>query len=183
MKVEVVGKNGFTPTPAIQEYAFKKIQKVEQFFGSNVITEARVVCKVYNDHQKVEVTIPTKNLLLRAEVCEPTIYAAIDKAVDKLISQTCRHRDKVKNKLDKDGAKDVFVNPDLDIESLEKEVLANQLVRNKQVDLKPMDIDDAIEQMELLGHDFFVFLDKSTKQVCVVYAREDGDYAVIQTKQ
>ncbi len=183
MKVEVVGKNGFATTQAIDEYAFKKIQKVEQFFGPGVITEARVVCKVYSDYQKVEITIPTKNLLLRAEVCDSDLYSAIDKAVDKLLTQIRKHRDKVKNKLEKEGTKEVFATQDLDLESLEKEVLANQLVRNKQVDLKPMGFDEAISQMELLGHDFFVFLDKNTMQVCVAYIREDGDYAIIQTKQ
>lgn len=182
MKVEVVGKNGFATTQAIDEYAFKKIQKVEQFFGPNVIQEARIVCKVYNDHQKVEITIPTKSLILRAEVCDQDMYAAIDKAIDKLIAQVRKHRDKVKNKLEKEGTKEVFSDPALDIDSLEKEVLASQLVRNKQVELKPMDVEEALEQMELLGHDFFIFLDKATNQVSVAYIREDGDYAVIATK-
>lgn len=182
MKVEVVGKNGFATTQAINEYAFKKIQKVEQFFGPDVIQEARIVCKVYNDHQKVEITIPAKSLILRAEVCDEDMYSAIDRAVDKLIAQVRKHRDKVKNKLEKEGAKEVFSNNDLDIDSLEKEVLASQLVRNKQVELKPMDVEEALEQMELLGHDFYIFLDKATNQVSVAYLREDGDYAVIATK-
>lgn len=182
MKVEVVGKNGFATTQAIDEYAFKKIQKVEQFFGPEEVQEARIVCKVYNDHHKVEVTIPTKNVILRAEVCEVDMYAAIDKAIDKLNAQVRKYRDRVKSKLEKEGTKEAFANPDLDLVSLEKEVLASQLVRNKQVELKPMSVDDALEQMELLGHDFFIFLNNESKRVCVVYVREDGDYAVIETK-
>lgn len=181
MKVEIVGKNGFIPTKAIEEYAVAKLSKVEQFFGEDVIQEARIVCKVYSDHHKVEVTIPTKNLLLRAEVCDDDMYAAIDRVLDKLLSQVRKHKEKVKNKFEKEGIKEVFNNGDLDIDTLEKQVLASQLVKNKQVELIPMDAEEAISRMELLGHNFFVFLDKNSQKVSVVYLRDDGDYAVIET--
>ena len=180
MKVEVVGKNGFRLTEAIEGYVVNKLQKIEQFFANGVIENARVVCKVYNDHHKVEITIPTKNLILRSEVCDDDMYAAIDKSIDKLISQVRRHKDKVKGKLEKEGIKQVFKN-DVDLDLLEKEVMASQLVKNKKIDLRPMTVEEAIDQMELLGHSFFIFLNSSTQKVCVTYLRDDGNYAVIET--
>lgn len=180
MKVEVLGKNGFVVTKSIEGYATEKLQKIEQFFANDIIEEARVVCKSYSDHKKVEITIPTKNLILRSEVNDEDMYAAIDKSVDKLLQQVRKYKNKVNNKFEKEGIKEVF-NTDVDIESLEKEVLAKQLVKNKKVELKPMDIEEALTQMELLGHDFFIFINKETNRVCVSYIREDGDYAIIET--
>lgn len=182
MKVELIGKNGFVATEAIKQYAEVRLQKIDQFIGENIISEARVVCKVYSDHHKVEVTIPTKNLILRAEVNDDDMYAAIDKAVDKLLTQIRRNKDKVKNKFEKEGIKGSFTNSQqFDMESLEKEVIASQLVKNKSIDLKPMTVDEAMTQMELLGHSFFIFLNKADEKVSVIYLREDGDYAIIET--
>ncbi|MFP4177809.1 MAG: ribosome hibernation-promoting factor, HPF/YfiA family [Acholeplasmataceae bacterium] len=181
MKYEVLGKNGFVPTQAIKDYAEKRLNKVVSFFGPDVIHEVRVVCKVYRDHHNVEVTIPAKSTVLRAEVSDVDMYAAIDRANDKLVSQIRRHKDKLKNNLEKEGIKQAF-SQEFDAESLEKEVLATQLVKNKQVELKPMTSEEAISAMELSGHDFYVFLDKDTKRTHVVYRRQDGDYAVIETK-
>lgn len=180
MKVEVVGKNGFEVTNSIQNYANEKLQKIDQFISGDV-EEARVVCKVYKDHHKVEITIPTKNLILRSEVNDVDMYAAIDKSVDKLMQQVRKFKTRSKSKIGKEGIKESYQANDVDLESLEKEVLAKQLVKNKSVELKPMTTEEALEQMDLLGHSFFVFLNKDTQKVCVCYLREDGDYAIIET--
>jgi putative sigma-54 modulation protein len=108
------------------------------------------------------------------------MYAAIDKANDKLVAQIRRHKDKLKNNLEKEGIKQAY-STEFDAESLEKEVLASQLVKNKKVELKPMTSEEAIAAMELLGHSFYVYLDVKTEKTSVVYLREDGDYAVIET--
>ncbi|MBE0700802.1 MAG: ribosome-associated translation inhibitor RaiA [Acholeplasmataceae bacterium] len=181
MKFEVLGKNGFIPTDAIKAYAEKRFNKVVSFFGPEVVSEVRVVCKVYKDHHKIEVTIPAKSTVLRAEVSDPDMYAAIDKANDKLVAQIRKHKDKLKTNLEKEGIKQAY-SQEFDAESLEKEVLAAQLVKNKKVDLKPMTTQEAIAAMELSGHDFYVFLDKETQKTNVVYLRDDGDYAVIETQ-
>ena len=181
MKVEVVGKNGFVPSEANKEFALKKLSKLQNYFTEEL--NARVVCKVYPKFHKVEVTIPTKNALLRAEVADEDLYAAIDKTIEKLISQIRKYKTRVKEKMDKDGIKDVFYDANLDLEALDKEMKAAQLVRNKEVELKPMTLEEAMAGMELSGHDFFVYLDKETGRVNVLYLREDGDYAVIETKQ
>jgi len=181
MKFEIVGKNGFQPTQAIKDYAEKRFKKVISFFGPDIITEVRVVCKVYKDHHKIEVTIPARNTILRAEVSDVDMYAAIDRANDKLVAQIRKHKDKLKTNLEKEGIKQAYSH-EFDAESLEKEVLASQLVKNKKIELKPMTSEEAISAMELLGHDFYVYLDVSTNKTSVVYLREDGDYAIIETQ-
>lgn len=181
MKFEVVGKNGFAPTDAIKAYAEKRLNKVVSFFGPDVILEVRVVCKVYKDHQKIEVTIPAKGTVLRAEVSDEDMYRAIDKVSDKLVAQIRRHKDKLKNNLEKEGVKQVY-SREFDVESLEKDILASQLVKSKKVELKPMTPEEAVTAMELSGHDFYVYLDKETSRTNVVYRRDDGDYAIIETQ-
>jgi putative sigma-54 modulation protein len=181
MKFEVLGKNGFTPTDAIKAYAEKRFNKVVSFFGPDVVQEVRVVCKVYKDHHKIEVTIPAKGNVLRAEVSDPDMYAAIDKANDKLVAQIRRHKDKLKNNLEKEGIKQAY-SQEFDAESLEKEIIASQLVKNKKVELKPMSAQEAIAAMELSGHDFYIYLDQDTARTNVVYRRDDGDYAIIETQ-
>ncbi len=173
MKIEVLGKNGFIPSEPNKEYAIKKLKKLEGLLPDYDSITARVVCKVYKAYHKVEVTIPSKNIMLRAEVQDTDIYAAIDGAIDKLMSQVRKYNDKVKDKLGKQGIRNVEA-PE---ESTQKPV------RSKQVDLEPMTYEEALDQMELLGHDFFVYLDKETRKVNVIYLRDDGDYAVIETEQ
>ncbi len=96
MKFEVLGKNGFNPTNAIKAYAQKRFEKVVSFFGPEVVDEIRVVCKVYKDHHKVEVNVFSGKTIVRAEVSDEDMYAAIDKANDKLVSQIRKHKDKLK---------------------------------------------------------------------------------------
>lgn len=181
MNFEVLGKGGFNPSQPIIDYAQKRMSKVIKLLGEENITGVRILCKVYKDHHKVEITVFAKELVLRAETPEFDIYAAIDKSIDRLVRQIHRHRERLQNHLDKTKFGE-FDNHDLDVESLEKEVLASQLVKNKKIDLRPMTAEDAIQAMELTDHDFYIFLDKETGRTNVVYRREEGDYAVIETR-
>ena len=181
MKIEVIGKNGFTPSPANREYAEKKLKKLNDFFGEESNLKALVVCKVYKQMHKVEITIPAKNLIMRAECSEQDLYAAIDKSVDKLLQQVRKYKTRVKSKLDKEGIKHQ-IPAELDVENLEHEITAEQIVKTKQIELEPMTMEEAISQMELLGHDFFVYLDKQTHKTNIIYLRRDGNYANIETK-
>ncbi|QWB95681.1 ribosome-associated translation inhibitor RaiA [Mycoplasmatota bacterium] len=180
MLFEVLGKNGFVPTQAIRDYAEKKLSKVVSFFGPDVVKEVRVVCKVYKDHHKVEVNVLSNRTHLRAEVMDFDMYAAIDKVNDKLIAQMRRHKDKLKRHLEKEGIKQVY-SKEFDAEELEKDILAAQLVKNKKISLMPLSSEEAIAEMELSGHDFYVYIDSKTQKTNVVYRREDGDYAIIET--
>ncbi len=181
MLFEVLGKNGFVPTQAIKNYAEKRLSKVVSFFGPNVVSEIRVVCKVYKDHHKIEVNVFSKGTHLRAEVSDPDMYAAIDKANEKLISQIRKHKDKLKHHLEKQGLKEAY-STDFDAEELEKDILASQLVKNKQITLTPLSSEEAVAAMELSGHNFYVYIDKDSGKTHVVYRREDGDYAIIETQ-
>lgn len=171
MRIEVLGKNGFTPSEANKEYAIKKLSKLEHLLDDYENLNARVVCKVYKSYHKVEVTIPAKNIILRAEVMEEDLYAAIDGAIDKLVKQVRRFNDKTKDNLGKPGIRQVH-----------PEEKTQNIVRGKHVDLEPMTKEEALDQMELLGHDFFVYLDKETRKTNIIYLRDDGDYAIIETE-
>ena len=170
MKIEVVGKNGFTPSEANKEYAEKKLAKLQNYLSDYDNISARVVCKVYKDFHKVEVTIPSKNIILRAEVSANDIYSALDLAIDKLVKQIRRYNDKIKDKMGRDGIKNSLVSEE-----------DERVVRKKEFNLQPMSVEEAIDQMEALGHDFFIYLDKSTRKTNVIYLRADGGYAVIET--
>ena len=173
MKVEIVGKNGFAPSEANKEYIQKKLAKLDGLVADSDNLTARVVCKVYKQYHKVEVTIPAKNIILRAEVEQPDVYAAVDGAVDKLVNQVKKYNDRIKDKLGRKGIR---------TEAMSEEAVEPQkVVRGKNVDLEPMTREEAIDQMELLGHDFFIYLDKETRKTNVIYVRNDGDYAVIET--
>ena len=171
MKVEIVGKNGFIPSDSNKDYAIKKLGKLEDLLRDYDNVTARVVCKVYKAFHKVEVTIPAKNIILRAEVTDADVYAAIDGVVDKLVKQLRRYNDKTKSKMGKQGIRIVDTTNDHD----------DKFERIKFIDLEPMTSDEALDQMELLGHDFFIYLDKETKKTNVIYLRADGNYAIIET--
>ena len=180
MLFEITGKNGFETTPSIQAYVEKKLSKVEKFLNQD-IQVIRVVMKVYPNYHKVEVTLHSKNVTLRAETKDKDMYAAIDLVSDKMIEQIKKY----KTKQDRKQKKHIQPNPSeaTPIDALEKDVLASQLVKNKKIELKPMSVEDAIEHMERLDHNFFVFLDDKSKQANVVYKRDDGDFAVIETEK
>lgn len=179
MRVQVRGKNGFVVTDAISGYAEGKLDKVERYFKEDL--EAFVVCKIYKDHHKVEVTIPTKYYTMRAEVGDDDMYAAIDLAIDKLESQIRKHKSKITRSLQKkEGVGDLFTD-ELDLDALEKE-LVSAPIRKKQIVLEKMTTEEAITAIEVLGHDFFIFKDEETDKTCVLYARNDGRYGVIETE-
>jgi len=179
MIVEVRGKNGFKVTDAIENYAKDKLEKVERYFKEEL--DAFVVCKTYRDHHKVEVTIPTKYYTMRAEVGEEDMYAAIDLAIDKLESQIRKNKTKITRSLQKkEGVAEIF-NEDIDLEALERE-LVRKPVRRKSINLEKMTEDEAITALEMLGHDFYIYQDTDTGTTNVVYLRNDGGYAIIETE-
>lgn len=181
MKIEIIGKNGFQPTDAIKKYAESKLNKVINLFGEDSISKVRVVTKVYPSFHKVEITIYSNEQLVRTEVSDADMYAAIDLSIDKLVAQIRKHREKVRSHLEKQGVKNVF-SREFDAESLEKEMKAVTLVKNKKIELVPMTKEEAIIEMELSGHDFFVYLDSETGKTNIIYLRQDGNYANIETK-
>lgn len=174
-------------TPAIREYVEKKVLKLERYFTEGANATANVNLKVYNDRQtKVEITIPMKNLTLRAEERHEDMYAAIDLIVDKLERQIRKYKTKVNRKFrEKEGVAAFLQSVGKEKNNNEEEALNDdfefQIVRTKQFDLKPMDQEEAILQMNMLGHNFFIFTDSESEDTHIVYKRKDGKYGLIET--
>lgn len=168
-------------TKAIRDYAEKKVSKLERFFDDVPEATAYVNLKVYPDKTaKAEVTIPLSFLVLRAEETTPDLYASIDLVVDKLERQVRKYKTKIHRKSRErgfDGLATKFVAEDVKPES-ETEL---EIVRSKRVNLKPMDSEEAVLQMNMLGHDFFIFTDAETDEINIVYRRKDGRYGLIET--
>ncbi|MEZ7170443.1 ribosome hibernation-promoting factor, HPF/YfiA family [Sporosarcina sp. OR05] len=173
-------------TPAIREYVEKKVQKLERYFTEGANATAHVNLKVYNDRQtKVEITIPMKNLTLRAEERHDDMYAAIDLIVDKLERQIRKYKTRVNRKFREREGVAAFLQSVEKEKNVQEEAAHDeaefQVVRTKQFDLKPMDQEEAILQMNMLGHSFFIFTDAESDGTQIVYKRRDGKYGLIET--
>ncbi|PLT32613.1 ribosome hibernation-promoting factor, HPF/YfiA family [Bacillus sp. V5-8f] len=185
MNYNVRGEN-IEVTPAIREYVERKIGKLERYFSNTENVNAHVNLKVNNNTtSKVEVTIPMTNLVLRAEEANADMYAAIDLIVDKLERQIRKHKTKVNRKFRTTGntaAMFSTVEETGTVAVEDEEDSELELVRSKSFELKPMDSEEAILQMNMLGHNFFVYTNAETNETNVVYRRKDGRYGLIETK-
>ena len=180
MRIQIRGANRFVVTDAIKNYIEEKVCSLQRFLPTNQDLEARVYIKIYDVIQKVEVTIPGNQFILRAEEESDNLYAAIDLVVDKLERQIRRHKTKANKKIrEREGISNYFINMDDTPEVYNKHDEIPYKIKN--VHLKPMDVEEAIMQLELLSHDFYVYRDMAVDTVCVVYRRKDGKYAVIET--
>ena len=181
-------------TPAIRDYVESKVGKIEKYFDEVPEANAHVNLKVYSDRQgKAEVTIPLPNIVLRAEETSPDLYGSIDLVSDKLERQMRKYKTKVNRKFRRQTAElPDAISPDLVEETSELDEELNggtdeesdiRIVRTKRFDLKPMNAEEAVLQMDMLGHSFFVYLDGETESTNIVYKRDDGDYGLIETDE
>ena len=176
MKFTLRGKN-IEITEAIEEKVSEKLSKLDKYFIVSENVEAKVLVRTYPYGQKIEVTIPTEYVLLRAEVVDQDLYNAIDLVIDKLEGQIRKYKTRLNSK-----SKDNKLAFNLaSIEPLEEEE-EDVLVKTKTITPKPMDMEEAIMQMELIGHSFFVYRDTETDAISIVYRRNDGDYGLIETE-
>ena len=176
MKITLRGKN-IEITEAIEEKVSEKLSKLDKDFIVSENVEAKVLVRTYPYGQKIEVTIPTEYVLLRAEVVDQDLYNAIDLVIDKLEGQIRKYKTRLNRK-----SKDNKLAFNLaSIEPLEDEE-EDVLVKTKTITPKPMDMEEAIMQMELIGHSFFVYRDTETDAISIVYRRNDGDYGLIETE-
>ena len=171
MRYTITGRN-IEITDGLKKAVEEKLQKLEKYFTAE--TEARITLSVQKEAHKIEVTIPTKQGLIRAEEVSQDMYVSIDKVQDII--------EKFKNKLiDKKQAAmsftDFFINDEAAYGDDEDEI---KIVKTKRFSIKPMDPEEACLQMELLGHDFYVFRNAISDEVCVVYKRKDGKYGIIE---
>lgn len=165
-------------TDAINEYVETKLSKLNKYFKEEDIL-ANILLRVRGNSQIIEVTIPTDKFILRGEEEDKDLYAAIDLVTDKLERQIRKNKTRLKkqNSIDNKYKEFNFEYIIPEEETPEDE----QIVKRKNIEMKPMDEEEAILQMNLLGHEFFVYKDINTNKVCVIYKRKDGHYGLIET--
>ena len=166
--------NKIDVTEAIDNYIKSKLSRLDKYLDDNDEVEAKAIISARGKDQKVEVTIWSGKYNIRAEETSEDLYAAIDLVIDKLERQFKKYRGKLSSKKNK-------VNMDATIDAYFEVPEPNEtIVRRKEVFLKPIDEEEAITQMDLLGHTFFVFKNVDTEKINVVYKRNDGDYGIIE---
>ena len=164
-------------TDAIRDYVEDKLGRLDKYFKDSNIN-ANVLLKVKGNRQIIEVTVPTDKYILRSEEEHNDLYAAIDLVVDKLEGQIRKNKTKLKKQNIDNKYKDFNFDYELDDDEENNDVI----VKYKEIEMKPMDSEEAILEMELLGHSFFVYKDVDTGNVNVLYKRKDGNYGLIETK-
>ena len=165
-------------TESIKSYIEEKIGKLDKYFENPEELTATVVVRVRGKEQIVEVTVPSKKVILRAEESNEDLYASIDLVSDKLQRQIRKNKTKNRSKKSKVNYESFIV----DFEVEKEEENENLIVKRKELDTKPMSEEEAVLQMELVGHPFFIFKNATTDNISVVYKRKDGNYGIIDTK-
>ena len=163
-------------TSAIKDYVKEKLAKLDKYFEEPNKIDASVLLKVRNGNQIIEVTIPTNKYTLRAEEKNADMYAAIDLVVDVLERQIRKNKTRL-NRVKSDDTVFAYFEEEEEIE-----IPQNEIVKRKTIESKPMGEEEAILQMELLNHDFFVFKNVDEECTSVLYKRKDGNYGIINTK-
>lgn len=161
-------------TAAIKNYIMEKIGKLDKYFQTPDEIKANVLVRIRGKEQIVEVTIPIKKLVLRCEERDEDLYKAIDLASDKLERQLRKNKTKMM-KQKKDVTKAIRFE---EMEPIEEK---EEIVKRKKIEMKPMSEEEAMMQMDLIDHDFFVYKDVETKTVNVIYKRKDGTFGIIET--
>ncbi len=178
MKTTITAKN-MVVTPGITERIMKKTAKMERYLRPETELTVRLNKNKYG-RRTVELTAPMDGIIIRAEAAtEDNLYLAIDQALAKLEKQIHRHRDKLEKRLRSDAFREV------QLEYIEETEFAapeepRKVVKNKSFPVRPMSVEDAILQMELLGHAFFVFVNQETDRTNILYLRKDGDLGLLE---
>ena len=164
-------------TDSMHAYIEEKLGKLEKYLKNSEEIRANVIVKVKNHEQRVEITIPLKTYIVRAEETKDDFYAAVDKALDTLERQIRKNKTRMMSK-------QVKTSFDFDINEIEQEIEKEEkkIVKRKTVEVKPMNEEEAILQMELLGHEFYMYKDSESGKSAVVYKRKDGNYGVIESE-
>jgi len=178
MKLQIIAKNNVEVSETLEAYVEKRIGKLDRYLPT--ISEGKVEIsregtKLPEQRFTVQVTLDSKGVLIRAQEKSKDIRTAIDKVVNVLSKRIERYKGKLYDK----GRGISFARQGAAIEAEEIEA-AKRVVKSKHFIVKPMPIDEAISQMELLGHDFFLFIDADTERINLLYRRDDGNYGLIE---
>lgn len=186
MNIHVHGDN-LGVTPALHDFVDRKIGRLEKYFDTPPEREISVTMSVEGNMHRVEVMLQMHGVLFRAEEQSNDMYASIDLVVDKLEQQIAKYRTKLNQRFREKGLRTriknsmrsgSFQSPRNSLS--EEDDFVEQVVRVKRFPIKPMDIEEAMMQMELLGHDFYVFTNADTEEVNVIYRRKNGNYGLIE---
>ena len=177
IKYSIRGEN-LEVTEAIRDYVVSKLEKIEKYFQAEQELDARVNLKVYREKTaKVEVTIPLGSITLRAEDVSQDMYGSIDLVTDKIERQIRKYKTKLEKRFREGSIRTEMMTPPAKPVEEDEAVV----IKTKRFVVKPMDVQEAIMQMNLLNHDFFVYRDDKTEDVNVVYKRKDGKYGLIES--
>lgn len=174
MRIDIRGDK-IKITEGMKNQIEEKIGHLDSYFKEPESLKAYVVVRVKNNEDIIEVTVPTPKFTLRSETSDKDFYAALNTSIDKLERQIRKNKTKLKKKF-----KDTLKYEMIDME-IEEEQVSN-ITKRKELTLHLMDEEEAVLQMELLGHDFYIFKNSDTDNVSVVYKRKDGEYGIINTK-
>ncbi len=172
MKYDISGKN-IDLTEGLKQAIYDKLGRLEKFFNED--TKAQVTLSVEKERQKIEVTIPMKGHIIRAEQTSDDMYVSIDMVAETIDRQVVRYKKKL---IDQSQDAAYFQDRFIEEEDVEEDEI--QIIRSKRFGVKPMYPEDACVQMELLGHNFFVFRNAETGEVNVVYKRKGNTYGLIE---
>jgi len=175
MKVIITSKN-MNASDHLKQTIESKLDRLGKYFSNDIV--ANVTLSTEKGRQKIEATINAKGTIFRAEETTNDAYNGVDRVVEKLSSQMSRFKTKLQRKHKDHKELQLEELPEVESEELEE----MRVVRKKQFDLMPMTVDEAIMQMELLEHTFFVFLNVESDTVNVVYKRRDNDYGLLETR-
>ena len=179
MKYNIRGDK-ITVTGAMKSYIEEKLSKMDKYFEEPGDITANILVKVKDLEQTIEVTVPTKRFTIRAEESNEDFYAAVDLVINKLERQIRKNKDRLSRKYKNVEA--VEFNFNYEEEAEKEEENTSKIVKRKNISMKPMDEEEAILQIELLNHDFFVFKNIDEECVSVLYLRKDGNYGIINMK-
>ena len=175
MKFKIIGRR-YDVTDKIRDYVEKKLGKLDKFFKDE--SEARVVIGTIKDNDYIEATIYAAGMMYRAEASDKEILAAIDKIVDVIERQIRKNKTRLSKKIKRDATLDANLISGATYTEGE-ETKEFEVVKTKRFTVKPMDAEEAVMQMEMLGHSFFVFRNAHSYEINVFYKRKDGTYGLI----
>ena len=177
MEIKIRGEK-IKITDAMRNYVEEKLGKLDKYLENSENVRANVIVKVKGHDNTVEITIPLKSFILRSEEKQDDFYAAVDLTIDKLGRQVRRNKERLMSKKVQPSYEFNFES--IELEKEEKET--NKIVKRKSIEVKPMNEEEAILQMELLGHEFFMFKNSDNDKPAVVYKRKDGNYGIIESE-
>lgn len=176
----IIRGQGMEVTPSLKDFVEKKVGRFDRYFEEEVSSDVHVTMSVVKDVHTVEVTIPLPGVLLRAEDKSSDMYTSIDNVIEKLERQIRKYKTRLNRRARQEGSLKTLFKENMPSGQIHEEEDDFELVRTKRFNVKPMDVEEAILQMNMIGHSFFVFANADNSQLNVVYKRDDGRYGLIE---